>query len=120
MRDRLIELLNKSFAEESERRMVLTAQYTADYLLENGVIVLPCKLGKNVYDAKEFIGGSTYAPEIYEVDCDEVTVRKKNNGEYLFTYDGEYIYFEDIGESVFSTEEEAIEKIQALKGGVQE
>ena len=48
MRDRLIELLNKSFAEQYEKRGLLTAPHTADYLLANGVIVPPCKVGDYV------------------------------------------------------------------------
>lgn len=38
-RDRLIELLNNSFAEQYEKRGLLTAPHTADDLLANGVIV---------------------------------------------------------------------------------
>ena len=43
MRDRLIELLNDSFAEQYEKRMLLTAQHTADALLAAGVVVPPYK-----------------------------------------------------------------------------
>lgn len=43
-RDRLIEKLDKSFAEQYEKRGLLTAQHTADDLLANGVIVpVRCK-----------------------------------------------------------------------------
>ena len=48
MRDRLIELLNGSFEEQYEKRMLLTAQHTADALLAAGVIVPPCKGGDKV------------------------------------------------------------------------
>lgn len=49
MKDRLIELLEKTFAEQYEKRGLLTAPHTADYLLANGVIVPPCKVGQTVY-----------------------------------------------------------------------
>lgn len=49
-RDKLIEILDKSFAEQYEKRGLLTAQHTADDLLANGVIVAPCKVGDKVWD----------------------------------------------------------------------
>ena len=43
-RDRLIELIEKTFAEQYEKRGLLTAPHTADDLLANGVIVpIRCK-----------------------------------------------------------------------------
>ena len=46
----LIDILNKSFAEQYEKRGLLTAPHTADHLLANGVIVLPCKVGDIVWN----------------------------------------------------------------------
>ena len=52
MRDRLIELLcsaplgSKTFEEQYYKS---TITRIADYLLENGVIVPPCKVGDNIY-----------------------------------------------------------------------
>lgn len=48
-RERLIEVIGKSFAEEYEKRNVITAEYTADYLLANGVKMGFFKVGKKVY-----------------------------------------------------------------------
>ena len=45
MRDRLIELIEKWYEKP-------TTKYLADYLLENGVVVLPCKVGDKVYVIK--------------------------------------------------------------------
>ena len=45
MRDRLIEILNASFEEQYDKRMLLTAPQTADALLAAGVIVPPVELG---------------------------------------------------------------------------
>lgn len=47
--NKLIEILDKSFAEQHEKRGLLTAQHTADDLLANGVIVPPYKVGTKVY-----------------------------------------------------------------------
>lgn len=49
MRDRLIEILTKTFDEQYEKRMLITPQQTADYLLANGVIVPPCKIGTHLW-----------------------------------------------------------------------
>lgn len=40
-KDRLIEKIEKSFAEQYEKRGLLTAPHTADDLLANGVFILP-------------------------------------------------------------------------------
>lgn len=44
-RDRLKELIKNAFLEEYEKRDFITEEHTADYLLANGVIVPPCKVG---------------------------------------------------------------------------
>ena len=46
MRDRLIELLKHEFGTN-------VAEITADWLLANGVILLPCKVGDMVYILSE-------------------------------------------------------------------
>ena len=73
-------------------------EYLADYLLANGVIVLPCKVGDTVY----------------QIDAERVFKSKIK----AFVYDTENFAFDEraIGKSVFLTREEA-EK--ALKECVQ-
>jgi hypothetical protein len=44
-KERLVELLTKTMDEQYEKRQLITPQHTADYLLANGVYVLPCKIG---------------------------------------------------------------------------
>lgn len=113
MRERLIELINKSFAEESEKRLVITAQYTADYLLDNGVIVLPCKVGDMVYDltfgeVNTYIVEKmnfTYTPD--GLECEEVIAM----GKY-----GLHFNFDNIGKTVFLTKEEALEALKGAEG----
>ncbi len=45
MRDRLIWLLNKSFEKEYDKKGLLTAEFTADHLIANGVIIAPLTVG---------------------------------------------------------------------------
>ena len=56
MRDRLIEKLNKSFAEQYEKRGLLTAVHTADHLIANGVILPPCKVGDEIFYIDRYSG----------------------------------------------------------------
>lgn len=70
MRDRLIELtkraqnewLEKEYEHEIHKDL---AEYVADYLLANGVIVPPCKLGQTVYCIFEDNFGEPYISESF-------------------------------------------------------
>ena len=100
MRDRLIELLEaeKGFSRymtDDERRAKL-----ADHLIENGVVVPPCKVGDKVYQINKTPCGG----EVYELDVFDVSL--KNSKPY---YETESIDFDDtaIGRSIFLTREEA-------------
>ena len=84
MRDRLIELLRKSGAS-FERAL---PEEIADYLLANGVIVPPCKVGDKVY-------------WIFEPPFDDVTEKEIVEDEFWWAM------FEDFGKTVFLTREEA-------------
>lgn len=92
MRDRLIELLKQ--ADEREKNRMIT-DYTeavadnADFLLANGVIVPPVRVGDTVYQTD---GVRTYKSEVKEV-----------------IYDCGIVAFDEsaIGNSVFLTKEEA-------------
>lgn len=101
MKQRLIDLLNETFADQYEKRGLLTASHTADYLLANGVIVPPCKVGDMVYTN---ING-TGLHNSFRVES--VDLLGFSNGLYPWTW-------HQLGKSVFLNLEEA-EK--ALKGG---
>lgn len=102
MRERLIELIigadmcmwgtNKPFAE-----------VYADYLIENGVIVPPCKVGNIVYYPSEVEN------KVLETTVEKIVIKNDNKwlGIGVFNYP-----FESIGRSIFLTKEEAE---QALK-----
>ena len=105
MRDKLIELIknapvwkNGTFDEACE--------FVADHLIENGVIVPPCKVGQTVYTK---YGYSFKIQRIEILEDKKILFRCGNDGtdDYMAFYDFE------IGTDVFLTKEEA-EK--ALRG----
>ena len=65
-RDRLVELLMQGELEADKQgvfncsRSEWKAEIIADFLLENGVIILPCKIGDY------WIGGRLDAPDVHE------------------------------------------------------
>ena len=91
MKDRLIELIREAKKQtknancDLERNMIF-----ADYLIENGVIVPPCKIGDKIYQLDT--AGNIYESEITKV-----------------IYDTKGIAFDEtaIGKSIFLTKEEA-------------
>ena len=120
-RERLVELLNKSC--EARGWLMNGAGTIAGYLLENGVIVLPCKVGDTVYivhNTAESIELDCSETCIYETVIDSIHI--SGIVEYHMFYkkiihpDCDFFSDKDIGKTVFLTKEEA-EK--ALKGGAE-
>lgn len=105
MRERLLELCKKSQAEwlektydhETDQKI---EEYVADYLLERGVIHIPCKVGDIVYE--------TDGVRIYELTILDISLHKNKPH-----YETESIDFDDnaIGKSIFLTKEEAERRI---------
>lgn len=127
MKDRLIELLSTAPADFDGNRNVSTL---ADYLLANGVIVPPCKVGDTVYCLDDFVFGSDCEEcKSFEAgwhDCPSVCGKTNSTTKHhdcikiveeTVTYHGllHYMRFERFGKTVFLTREAAE---QALKGGV--
>ena len=121
MRDRLIELLEKAAKEMDCPQM----DEVADYLLANGVTVLPCKVGDTVYMPWEWNGTSGVAILTINRIIVDFTHRPYVNTD-LFSDDEEYwlayncgrFDFNDFGKTVFLTKEEA-EKALAEREGKQ-
>ena len=127
MEERLIELMRQAefayldFSKMYPYEKSLT-DFTADYLLANGVIVPPCKVGDVVY--KPIITDDTREPAIWDITISQISIEtgKLFNEAYAVgtickSNSGESFDFKEIGKTVFLTKEEAE---QALKGGVQE
>ena len=95
-RERLIDLMIE--AKRTDPETGSFTDYLADYLLEHGVIVPPCKVGDRVYRPSDCLGVVQFVIisfNIYE-------------SEMFFMDDSQnIIYLSDIGKTVFLTREEA-------------
>lgn len=127
MRDKLIEILDRKIdyaididAPEDEFGNVETDEL-ADYLLENGVVVPPCKVGDAVWVIRKFGGNKRIdcgnVSEIVITDKPQIKVKRVGKGTIA---NGEF------GKTVFLTAEEAEQTLtcqenrQAEKGGAEE
>lgn len=120
-RERLIELLGTTLwgnlcdhcgaDKGSEKEKVLES--TADYLLANGVILPPCKVGQEVYFINTFF--SLVDDPLKEKVCGMKTY--SDNMKFTFVTASQRCFDEDkLGKTVFLTREEAE---RALKGGAE-
>lgn len=132
MRDRLIELLRTPIAVTNGVSTVgeikvslFEAEFLADHLLANGVIVLPCKVGDMVYVIEPCVCYNNYSE--FEhchhrrtkatkwIEMVRVPTQKHHTKCLkLFERPFKYEHLNKLGKSVFLTKEEAE---QALKGG---
>lgn len=85
---------------------------TADYLIANGVVVLPCKVGETVY----FLRGAN-KPELIETIIEKIVV--KNKGYYMkLACNSMYeTSCNSIGKTVFYSKEEALAKMKEINNG---
>lgn len=104
-RERLVELLD-IIIQPSEK----TLGQIADYFIENGVIVLPCKVGETLYFLydRTFAHRQNCSPHIYEtsdwyfdIDQKGISILPRSS----HSYKGKSHYY--LGETVFLTKEEA-------------
>ena len=125
MRDRLIELLDNATVEKAkyypngtpaimycEKAVSRQVVYQlADYLLANGVIVPPCRVGQKVYYVIESLEvvAEGHIREI--IVAEEVFVQFTLKGWF-----SQISHIGEIGKTVFLTREEAE---QAMKGGAE-
>lgn len=99
-REKLIELL-----KEANKKWFYTED-KADYLLANGVIVLPCKVGDTVCYP------SSSCDKIFEKTIDEILINEE--GDYIH-FASTYMPLENIGKTVFLTREEAESALKTSK-----
>ena len=102
-RERLIELIgNKPFTAEYENYNSLEwAEHFADYLLANGVIVSPCKVGAKVWEIEYEIGSY----ELWEARPLETEVKA-----ICILTENDYYPIDRVGKVVFFTKEEALKE----------
>lgn len=121
MKERLIELLNG--AVDEVKQTCGGANTIADYLLENGVIVPPCKVGDKVYHIRETtcenIDGLYTICEFYRHSGDNLCALPKGKcpnkyriAECCVSRDNLLIVTEKWGKTVFLTREQAQAKLK--------
>ena len=101
---------------------------TVDYLLANGVIVPPCKVGDTLWVVWSLTKSSkkyVYPVRVYALRYDDKknNMRVCTNGEFkIESYDGYYTHYyrgtfpqENIGKTVFLTKEEAEKALEERK-----
>lgn len=106
MRDRLLHLIHEAEEKFTYRPVLDIEKFVATYLIENGVVVLLCKVGDRVYQ--------TDGVRIYELEVLDVSIHK--NMPY---YETESTGFDTraIGTSIFLTKAEAERKLKEMRGG---
>lgn len=110
-RERLIELL-QSAQQENLNLLNFEIDILADYLLANGVILPPCKVGQEVYFIKNFF--NFVKEPIKEKVCGIKTY--SDDMEFTFVTNMQRCFTEnDIGKTVFLTKEEAEGKLKEMK-----
>ena len=126
---KLAELLKKA-DENTERKFITDYEDAildnAEYLIANGVIVPPCKIGDTVYCINTFFQDDPRINEC-EVDTLHITSGKNRIGQKKPSYAlvrnknmkslSTRIYFENFGEDVFLTKEEAEQKLKEISDG---
>ena len=131
-RDRLIELIadiqndfekwRVECAEDGHKDHQPLGEYLADKLLQNGVIVPPCKVGDTVYSFCDVFGAMLpYVIQDFKIGFMgkdrpnywywEATSHATETDELLDEIDFD---LDDIGKTVFLTKEEAEEKLKEL------
>ena len=114
MRDRLITLLQE-FTDNNNGGG--SNHGRADYLIENGVICPPCKVGAEIFglfdnddeQRKEIYEGKVLCFSLDENNLLWAKMKQKNGLTYWHTID-------DFGKTVFLTKEEAEEKLKEREG----
>jgi hypothetical protein len=121
MMDRLTKLLSEARIGECNNiplSLILNAvsiESIADHLLENGVIMPPCKVGDKVFVLSRYYTGDW---KIHDCTVNDITIYKNNTFIRMFE-NGKNIFAEEttqIGKTVFLTREEA-EKALAEREG---
>ena len=109
-RDRLIELYEKALEEyEKTNKAQFKKSFICDYLLSNGVIVPPCKVGGVVYFIDTCITAEDFGKEYVAF---EVVKRVSVDNGFIIFESGRIKLWED----VFLTKEEAEKALEERTG----
>ena len=118
MRERLIELMQQAY-EKNINLLNFEKMILADYLLENGVIVPPCKVGDKAYH----LTGIETRKELDLTDIFEgkvCSISKQEEAIWIFCrYNNGLTYWykeSDIGRKLFLTQSEAEKALLERRG----
>lgn len=93
---------------------------TAEFLIDMGVIVAPCKIGETLYCIDEFLAGVP-SPELYSDRIESIGFEISPEGELFFIINHHTeVYPNEFGVAVFTNPEEAMTALQDAmkkKGG---
>ena len=111
MKERLIELLKSSSQYMCEQSGLV--ETIADYLLANGVIVLPCAVGDTVWCVVDKVFNEPLEAKIYSItiQAEGTIMRCGVKGYYGVSY-----MATDIGKKFFKTKEEAEKALERSDG----
>lgn len=117
-RDRLIELLMQGELEADKQgvfncsRSKWKAEIIADYLLENEVSILPCKVGDALYYHDYKCGAFNDNKDEWNIiDSIVCEIRIKKKGTLVEMSSGRIFTHKDFGKIIFNTKEEAEEAL---------
>ena len=122
-RERLIELIQFGYCKGRMKENVKQVEETmADYLLENGVIVPPCKVGQTIYYHFQFsnkrILPFTRKAKVKKICCLNTKMKFHVEVELIDAKEKgiiKYFDFDDFGKTVFLTKEEAEKALEEMK-----
>ena len=145
MRDRLVELLlngEKQFFDTKANKTTPLQSYLSNYLIENGVIVPPCKVGDTVYILEEkckysgeknepWNSCNQYWDNVYKNGMwgcagkdktgNKIYCKKKEMVWYIKEVEYSLSLYSDptkvLGENLFLTKAEAEQKLKEMRGG---
>ena len=142
MRDRLVEVFKKieytsflgsPFKANLENQFTDYALYSiCDDLIENGVVVPPCKVGDKVYCLctlvdDDFCEGCEfyYGGGMGDMPCCDATRHGERKKECIVVCEEVatekeiywWLYMNDFGKTVFLTKEQAEQKLKEMRGG---
>lgn len=121
MKDRLIELLYEKQHQLIESGEPFALESYADYLLENGVIVPPCKVGDTVYRVVELVNSERFVVEGIAFEYTETFESGTTKKRIYFWANGEeftrrnyslWLEISEFGKTVFLTREKAEQALQ--------
>lgn len=106
-RDRLKKLLDEAFIKSDDNHGMPNTNQVADYLVANGVIVLPCKVGDTIYRCGDPI------KKVYEWEIEHIEIYFD---EIVFVDDSDNVFTaDDIGKTVFLTRKEAEKALEEMR-----